>query len=220
MSLSKTIETARAEIGQHEEPSGSNIVRYWDYYDPAYQGQPWCVAFLWCIFQWAGERMAFFGGGKTASCSTLLRWYREQGLVVPTQQARAGDIGIYNFSGTQEPQHCGLITDVKRAISTITSLTSVEGNTTLSGGAEDNGGIVAEKTRFTKNVVAICRPQYQTEPEIIVPDYKGRWSEEYWEKGIALGIIKEAKDGKYRPKDNATREEVLALIIRALEGKK
>ena len=213
MSMQAVIDAARADLGYTESPANSNRTKYGEWY--GMNGQPWCVMALAYWFDKAGERMAFFGGGKTASCGTLLRWYREQGLVVPTQQARAGDIGIYNFSGTQEPQHCGLITDVKMAISTIASLTSVEGNTTLSDGAEDNGGIVAEKTRFTKNVVAICRPQYQPEPEVIVPDYVGRWSEEYWVKAISLGIIKEDKDGKYRPKDNATREEVLAMIMRS-----
>ena len=78
MSLSKVIEIARNELGVTESPPGSNRVKYWDLYDKSYQGQPWCVAFLWWVFQQAGERMAFFGGGKTASCGMLLRWYKEQ----------------------------------------------------------------------------------------------------------------------------------------------
>ena len=218
MSLSKVIELARTDLGYTEDPPGSNRVKYWDAYDPKMQGQPWCVAFLWWVFQQAGERMAFFGGGKTASCSMLLRWYREQGLVVPTQQARAGDIGIYNFSGTQEPQHCGLITDVKRAISTIASLTSIEGNTTLSGGAEDNGGIVAEKTRFTKNVVAVCRPQYAAEE--LVKDYTGRWSEAFIEAAKADGVLTGYPDGSFRPTQAVTREELAAFYYKMKESKK
>ena len=71
MSLSKVLEIARGELGVCESPPGSNRVKYWEDYDPAYQGQPWCVAFLWWVFQQAGERMSFFGGGKTASCGTL-----------------------------------------------------------------------------------------------------------------------------------------------------
>lgn len=69
MSLSKVIEAARGELGYTESPPGSNRTKYWESYDPKMQGQPWCVAFLWWCFAQAGERMAFFGGGKTASCS-------------------------------------------------------------------------------------------------------------------------------------------------------
>ena len=39
MSLSKVIEIARGELGEHENPPGSNRVKYWQDYDPAYQGQ-------------------------------------------------------------------------------------------------------------------------------------------------------------------------------------
>ena len=75
MSLSKVIEIARGELGVTESPPGSNRVKY----NTAYYGRevsgvdfPWCVTLQWWIFNTAGERMAFFGGGKTASCRTLL----------------------------------------------------------------------------------------------------------------------------------------------------
>lgn len=213
MSMKKVMELARVDLGYTENPAGSNMTKYGEAY--GMNGVPWCVEALWFWFNEAGERMAFFGGGKTASCGTLLRWYKEQGLTVPVQQAKPGDIAIYNFSGTMEPEHCGLITEVKMAINTIASVKSIEGNTTTSNGSESNGGCVAEKTRYTKNIVAVCRPQYQPEePAPVIPDYKGRWSEAYWEEGIRRGIIKETKDGIYRPKDTATREEVLAMILR------
>ena len=75
MSLNNVLEIARGELGVKESPAGSNRVKYWEDYDKAFQGQPWCVAFLWWCFARAGERMAFFGGGRTASCGTLLMWY-------------------------------------------------------------------------------------------------------------------------------------------------
>lgn len=214
MSLSKVIEIARGELGQTEDPAGSNITKYGFWY--GVNGVPWCVIFLCWVFDKAGERMAFFGGGKTASCSTLLRWYREQGLTVPIQQARTGDIAIYNFSGTQEPQHCGLIIDVKMAITTIASLTSIEGNTTTSGGSEDNGGVVAEKTRYTRNIVAVCRPQYQPEPET-VDDITGHWAEDAIRWCMEHGLMHGYPDGSFQPDRPVTRAELAAVIRRLVE---
>lgn len=212
MSMTKVLELARADLGYTEKPPGSNRTKYWDSYDPKMQGQPWCVSCQWDWFNRAGERMAFFGGGKTASCSTLLRWYREQGLTVPAKEAQTGDIVMLNFSDGISPDHCGLVVGREgNAVKTI------EGNTTPGeeGTPQEqaNGGCVALKTRFLYQIVGVCRPQYKEE-EAAIPDYAGRWSEAYWEEGRRRGIITEAKDGKYRPTDKATREEVLAMILR------
>lgn len=212
MSLSKVIELAMEDLGYTEDPPKSNRTKYWDSYDPKMQGQPWCVSCQWDWFNRAGERMAFFGGGRTASCSTLLRWYREQGLTVPAKEAQTGDIVMLNFSDGISPDHCGLVVGREgNAVKTI------EGNTTPGeeGTPQEqaNGGCVALKTRFLYQIVGVCRPQYKEE-EAAVPDYAGRWSEAYWEEGRRRGIITEAKDGKYRPTDKATREEVLAMILR------
>ena len=212
MSMTKVLELAREDLGYTEKPPGSNRTKYWDSYDPKMQGQPWCVSCQWDWFNRAGERMAFFGGGKTASCSTLLRWYREQGLTVPAKEAQTGDIVMLNFSDGISPDHCGLVVGREgNAVKTI------EGNTTPGeeGTPQEqaNGGCVALKTRFLYQIVGVCRPQYKEE-EAAIPDYAGRWSEAYWEEGRRRGIITEAKDGKYRPTDKATREEVLAMILR------
>lgn len=214
MSLSKVIEIARAELGVTENPPGSNRVMYWDDYDPAFQGQPWCVAFLWWCFDKAGERMAFFGGGKTASCGMLLRWYKEQGLTVPVQQAQPGDIAIYNFSGTIEPEHCGLITEVKMAITTIASVKSIEGNTTASNGSESNGGCVTEKIRYTKNIVAVCRPQYKPEEPQPVDDVTGHWFTPSVEWAREKGLIKNYPDGSFKPNQPITRAEACVMLER------
>ena len=214
MSLSKVIEIARADLGYTENPPGSNRTKYWDAYDPKMQGQPWCVCFLWWVFQQAGERMAFFGGGRTASCSVLLRWYREQGLTVPVQQAQPGDIAIYNFSGTIEPEHCGLITEVKMAITTIASVKSIEGNTTTSNGSESNGGCVAEKTRFTKNIVAVCRPTYKPDDPQPVDDVTGHWFTPSVEWAREKGLIKNYPDGSFKPDQPITRAEACVMFER------
>lgn len=220
MSLDKVIEIALGELGKTEFPKGSNLTEYGERY--GLNGVPWCVIFLWDVFNRAGERMAFYNGGKTASCKTLLRCYREEGKTAPITDIQIGDILILNFSGKKidgelDTEHCALVVEKGKLAGTWYT---VEGNTSPGlEGSQDNGGCVAKKLRSVKNVVAVCRPNYKPEEPQIVPDYTGRWSQKYWEKGIELGFIDKAKDGKYRPKENATREEVLAMIIRAREAK-
>lgn len=212
MSLSKVIEVARGELGYTETPV--NRTKYWEDYDKSFQGQPWCVAFLWWVFNQAGERMSFFGGGKTASCSMLLRWYREQGLTVPVEDVKVGDIVILNFSGTKDTQHCGLVTIVDRIAVTrkLLQVQTIEGNTSVNG-SQDNGGMVAEKTRYPSQIVAVCRPQYKEE-ETMKDDITGHWAEKEIRRCMKRGIIKGYPDGSFAPDKPITRAEAAVMIDR------
>lgn len=220
MSLSKVIETARADLGYTENPPGSNMTKYWDAYDPKMQGQPWCVAFLWSVFNSAGERMAFFGGGKTASCGMLLRWYKEQGLTVPVEDVRVGDIVILNFHGTKDTEHCGLVTGKSDIINLSTgtpySIWTIEGNTSLSDGSQSNGGMVCEKTRYPSQIVAVCRPQYKADDPQPVDDITGHWAEAQIRRCIERGLLRGYPDGSFGPDTPVTRAE-LAVILDRME---
>lgn len=212
MSLSKVIEIARGELGVCESPPGSNRVKYWEDYDPKMQGQPWCVSFLWSVFNRAGERMAFFGGGKTASCSVLLRWYREQGLVVDKRDIQIGDIPILDFSGTQDTQHCGLVVDKGKLAGTWYT---IEGNTTPGEeGSQDDGGCVALKMRSVRNVVAVCRPQYKPDDPQPVDDVSGHWAEQSIRKAINSEIMAGYPDGSFKPNNPVTRAELVTVLDR------
>ncbi len=220
MSSSKVIEIARGELGVTENPPGSNRVKYWEDYDPKYQGQPWCVAFLWWCFAQAGERMAFFGGGKTASCGTLLRWYREQGLTVPVEQVQPGDIVILNFSGTQDTQHCGIVVEVEDVVfcdgtyDRSKRIKTIEGNTTPGlEGSQDNGGSVALKTRYPSQIVGVCRPQYQPEP-VQVDDITGHWAEKAIRRCMERGLLRGYPDGSFQPDKPVTRAELAVILDR------
>lgn len=223
MSKEKVIEIATLELGVTENPPGSNCVKYNDaYYGKQVSGSayPWCVTFLWWVFQEAQERMAFFGGGRTASCGTLLRWYREQGLTVPVAQVQRGDIVILNFSGTKETQHCGMVTGKSDIINLSTgmpySIWTIEGNTSPSDGSQSNGGMVCEKTRYPSQIVDVCRPQYKEE-EKPADDITGRWSEADIRWCIEHGLLKGYPDGSFRPDKPVTREE-LAVVLRRFYG--
>lgn len=214
MSLQTVIDAARADLGYTESPANSNKTKYGEWY--GMNGQPWCVMALAYWFNQAGERMAFFGGGKTASCGMLLRWYREQGLTVDKQNIDEGDIVILNFSGTMETQHCGLVTHVERSGGSILYIKTIEGNTTSGDTSQDNGGMVCEKVRYPRQIVGVCRPQYQPEPEKI-DDITGHWAEKAIRRCMERGLLKGYPDGSFGPDKPVTRAELATVLRRLVE---
>lgn len=217
MSLQAVIDVARAYLGYTEDPPGSNRTIFGSEY--GLDGQPWCVMFLWYCFTHAGERMAFFGGGKTASCSILLRWYKEQGLTVPVREVQPGDIVILNFHGKSEPEHCGLVTETHwHQDASLDWIENIEGNTTASAyGSQDNGGCVALKRRYQHQIVAVCRPQYQPEPPAPIDDITGYWAKGSIEWAKEKGLIKGYPDGSFKPNNPLTRAEACAILERFYE---
>lgn len=213
MSMNKVLELAQEELGQHEDPAGSNLTKYGFWY--GVDGVPWCVIFLCWVFNQAGERMAFFGGGKTASCSMLLRWYREQGLVVPVEDVQVGDIVLLNFNGKGTPDHCGLVVEPHwHQDATLDCVYTIEGNTSDGSGSQDNGGCVALKRRYPHQIVGVCRPQYKDEePE---DDIAGHWAEKAIRRCIERGLLRGYPDGSFQPDKPVTRAE-LAVILDRLE---
>ena len=215
MSLSKVIEVARGELGYCEKPV--NLTKYGFWY--GVDGVPWCVIFLCWVFDRAGERMAFFGGGKTASCSILLRWYKEQGLTVPVDDVQTGDIVILNFHGTKDTEHCGLVVETwHRKTGELTFVDTIEGNTSPSDGSQSNGGMVCLKSRYPSQIVAVCRPQYQSEP-VTVDDITGHWAEESIRWCMEHGLIKGYPDGSFKPTQGVTRAELATVLKRMEESK-
>lgn len=216
MSMSKVMELAREELGQHEDPAGSNLTKYGFWY--GVDGVPWCVIFLCWLFNQAGERMAFFGGVRTASCSVLLRWYREQGLTVPVEDVQVGDIVILNFHGTKDPEHCGLVTGKSDIINLSTgkpySVWTIEGNTAPSDGSQSNGGMVCEKIRYPSQIVAVCRPQYKPEEPEKIDDITGHWAEKSIRRCIERGLMKGYPDGSFQPDKPVTRAELAVILDR------
>jgi hypothetical protein len=215
MSLSKVLDVARGEVGVTESPPGSNRVKYWEVM-PSWNGQPWCVVFLMWCFRKAGDAMAFFGGAFTASCSTLLAWYKNQGQTVPVEDVQAGDIVLLNFHGGKDPEHCGLVefTPVKGSM----TIATIEGNTTNGGGSQSDGGQVCRKTRYMTQVVAVCRPIY-TEDEM-KKDYEGHWAEQSIRRVMGNGFMKGYPDGSFRPDQPVTRAELAVILDRLeLEGR-
>lgn len=222
MSAAGVIAAARGELGNTELPAGSNRQKYGEAF--GWDGVRWCVIFLWWCFRQAGESAAFFGGAKTASCGTLLRWYQEQKLTVPIEQVQPGDIVILNFHGTQDTEHCGLVVETAPLYPTIGWIKTIEGNTPPGEeGSQDNGGSVALKRRYPRQIVGVCRPQYKAEPEPELtdnpPDWAGHWAEDAIRWAISSEYMTGYKDGTWKPDKPVTRAE-LATVLRRLEEKK
>ena len=208
MSLSKVIAVARSELGNTEWPPGSNQTKYGEAY--GWDGVPYCVQFLWWVFQQAGEGMAFFNGGKTASCTRLMELYKAEGKWFTDGKYQPGDIAIMTFVKSRAIQHCGLIVGKSKDGGWIT----YEGNTTPGAeGSQYNGGCVAEKVRYAKNIIGVCRPTYKEEDEV-PKDYENHWAamEIRWakDKGISNGY----PDGTWRPDQQITRAEAVTMLYR------
>ena len=163
MSLQSVLDLAYSQLGVTESPPNSNTVIYnTDYYGYEVSGPdyPWCAVFLWDIFRLAGESQAFYGGGKTASCTELKNYY--SGLnrwFTSGEQPKPGDIAIMTFSSNRSIQHCGLVYSVDG-----NGVYTIEGNTSPGiEGSQDNGGCVAYKYRGTANIVGFCRIIYSNE---------------------------------------------------------
>lgn len=210
MSLQAVIETSKADLNYKESPPYSNRTKFGAEY--GMDGQPWCCMALWYWFNHAGEGMAFFGGGKTASCGTLLRWYSAQGQTVAKKDIQPGDIAILNFSGTSETQHCGLVVDTLK----MGYFQTIEGNTSQSG-SQSNGGQVCLKTRNLSQVVGVCRPIYKEEKPVNLEDsndFDEHWAAPQIRWVIDKGLMQGYPDGTFKPDKPITRAEMAVILHR------
>jgi len=218
LTAEKILEIARDQLGIKENPPNSNRCKF----NTAYYGQevsgsayPWCCAFVWWVFREAGASGLFYGGKKTASCSTLLGFHKAQavrGNYLP------GDIIFFNFDGRKNTQHVGICEGWDGRY-----ITTIDGNTAPTN--EANGGAVMRRKRDKKYIVGAYRPAYeeddivtQADFEKMMDDYLKRrgdkpasgWAGELLQQAKSAGIT----DGS-RPQSFATREEVAVMILNA-----
>jgi len=118
-------------------------------------GLPWCNTFISALFIQAGIREAI---PITASCEVTLSWGFKNHRIIPFVETRAGDLVIYDFSGSGKAEHIGLaITNYNPRKKTIET---IEGNT--GAGSESNGEGVKRKIRSRVYVKGVIRPLYET----------------------------------------------------------
>ena len=213
MIAKQIIDIATAEIGYTELPPNSNRTKYGAWY--GLDGQPWCMMFVqWCFAQ-AGEALPF----KTASCSALERWYRNNKPDSVYDDAKPGDIAIYNFG------HTGIVESA-----TGTTITAIEGNTSASAsGSQNNGGGVYRKKRSKVLATAFIRPDYKEDDDMDIERFKelwmemrtglqdddaGSWSKDARDWATSNGIIQGGENDNYMWEDMLTREQMAVIMYR------
>lgn len=130
------VEVAASQIGYKESPSGSNNVKYWDWYG-SLQGNPWCDCFVsWCAAM-AGVADVV---GKYAYCPYHVDYFKKKGWWLDrAEKPQPGDI-IF-FSNGKRACHVGIVE--KRIDSSYVQ--TIEGNTSTT--SNDNGGAVMRRKR-------------------------------------------------------------------------
>lgn len=211
------LDITRRELGACEVPMNSNNVKY----NTAYYGRevydglwgtkfPWCVVFVWWCFQQAGAAELFYGGGKTASCTALRDWAKQNGQWV-TGGYRPGDVVIYDWHDDGKPDHCGIIETVGGS-----TVVAIEGNTAI--GNDSNGGEVMRRTRTLSDIMGAVRPAYEEEPMDNTPSPAHKAAVEW---AIANGILQGGTDGDLLLSEPVTRQQMCTFLKRMydLEGK-
>lgn len=151
---SSVLSIARAELGTHESPAGSNRQKYGVWAQR--NGVAWCAIFVTWVFARAGYdwrgRIAGFAYTPTLNAKLQTLGFRR----VPPEQARPGDVVFFDFpDSVHRIQHVGIVADndlVHR------SLRTYEGNTSIA--SDDNGGEVMERHRGYSLTASILRPPY------------------------------------------------------------
>lgn len=206
------LDIALAQLGTKESPAGSNNVKY----NTAYYGRevydglwettfPWCVVFLWWCFREAGASALFYGGDKTASCGTLLGYYRARGQTVTDGDYQPGDLLFYNFTGVSDPEHVGLCESFGGA-----TVMSIEGNTGI--GNDANGGAVMRRSRTLGQIVGAARPLY--EKEDTMDNTPSPAHKEGVEWAVKQGILQGNAEGDLMLSRPVTRQQMCTMLYR------
>lgn len=206
------IDIALAQLGTKESPAGSNNVKY----NTAYYGRevydglwettfPWCVVFLWWCFREAGASALFYGGDKTASCGTLLGYYRARGQTVTDGDYQPGDLLFYNFTGGSDPEHVGLCESFGGA-----TVMSIEGNTGI--GNDANGGAVMRRSRTLGQIVWAARPLYEKEDTMDNTPSPAHKDGVEW--AVKQGILQGNAEGDLMLSQPVTREQMCTMLHR------
>ena len=161
--IDKLLKTAEGEKGTKENPKGSNKVKY----NTAYYGRevsgsayPWCCAFIWWLFDKCDASELFYGGKKTASCTTLMNFYKKKGQTSTTP--KVGSLVFFNWGSGTKAKHIGIV----KKVNADGSFYTIEGNTAI--GNDSNGGEVMERKRYKYQVIAFAYPYTGGEKKVTV----------------------------------------------------
>jgi hypothetical protein len=144
MTAGDALTWALGEVGQHEDPWGSNRIKYWQEIGLAYlNGFQWCGAFCWdamshgkALLDWTTARrfVDTTAGLADAKAEGLFyQSHRPQGAggQVWSARPRPGDVVWFNTDADPGPEHVGLVYNVSPEVpdwSTRVRMTYIAGN--------------------------------------------------------------------------------------------
>lgn len=211
----KIVETAAGEIGTKGTGryGASNKYNTWFYgYDVGDQKLDWCVVFVQWVFSKAYTMHVVAQGVKTAfvpyviSTAKRLKKFRTD-----AKEVRPGDLIVFDFNGNGQGDHIGIVEKVCASY-----VQTIEGNVSK---------CVARKNRTYKNIMGYCLMDIPEEDEKLEYDKFAEYMDVYKEWRASLPISDWAKENfeqagtaaPDRPRDYATREEVVQFILNILK---
>ena len=118
--------------------------------------QPWCATFICALFKEAGYPKLIV---NSAAVSAFEIWATHAKLIYRPEQAKRGDLLLFDFSKSGKAEHIGMaIHDFDPVHQTIQT---IEGNTSSGIGNQTNGDGVYQRTRQASFVRAAIRPAYK-----------------------------------------------------------
>ena len=146
------LQWAESQLGVIEYPSGSNKVKYNDWFWGAGKygiSAAWCMAYV----QWVFDRADLPLPVRTASCTALANYARAHGQWVISGY-KPGDILFMHWGRDKTvTEHVGIVKEVPGNY-----VVTYEGNTSLASQA--NGGSVMQRNRAYANITGAYRPWY------------------------------------------------------------
>ena len=147
----KALDVAIRFKGVSEQPPGSNKVMFSNWYGIT---GPWCAMFVsYCFVQ--AKSKAFVKGERYAYCPYVLedaKYNRNNLRLIPSYQAVAGDIVLYDWNNDGVADHIGIVQVAPMKAKTFVA---IEGNT--SGTNPSDGGMVAVMTRNVADTIGFVR---------------------------------------------------------------
>lgn len=153
-----------ADLDDKRKNAGSaNFTKYWRDLKPAFQGQPWCNAFVnWCFEQSYGlaaaKQLLYTPGDWSYYTPTSAGYFQRNAQWF--SDPRPGDV-IY-FKNDTRICHVGIVHDV-----TADKVYTIEGNTNNTADVVENGGGVYRKCYLLTNdrIAGYGRPDWSVVPE-------------------------------------------------------
>lgn len=203
---SDVVRIAAAEIGVKESPSGSNCVKYNDwFYGRSVRGAsyPWCAAFVsWVLAQAGAGHLA----ARSASCPAIKSDAQRRGTYHAGFDGIAlGDLVLYQFDRDADPDHIGIVENVSGS-----NIVAIEGNTSLT--SNDNGGAVMRRTRSKGLIMGYVRPAYDgaSAPVVDTRIDTVREVQQWLNRASGAGL---SVDGIY---GQQTRKAIVRVLQRAI----